>query len=129
MEVKIVWEAMHQDDGWFLARVFSGVNAVSVPPYKLFCEIHPSFRIYAFPVVLVRTHPKFLVHICQSCQPITALLTRGAGLQSRRLSRPTGEIMGGYCSCVLQLCRSNCSWRLFWASVALRRSVMGTLNS
>jgi hypothetical protein len=40
IEVKVVWEAVHQNDGWHLAQVFSGVNLVSVPAYKRSCEIH-----------------------------------------------------------------------------------------
>jgi hypothetical protein len=42
--MKVVWKAVHQNDGRFLARILSGVNAVTISLYKPLCEIHVSRR-------------------------------------------------------------------------------------
>ena len=40
VQMKIVRKAVHQDDARFLARIFSGVNAMFTVRYKAFYEIH-----------------------------------------------------------------------------------------
>lgn len=40
MEMKIIWEAMHQNDRGFLTRMVAGVNGVPTPLYELFGEVH-----------------------------------------------------------------------------------------
>jgi len=42
IKMKIVWEAMHQNDRRLLTRIFSGVNAVLVSLYKLFLQLRLS---------------------------------------------------------------------------------------
>jgi hypothetical protein len=38
--MKIIREAMHQDDRRLLPRIFSGVNAMLTSLHEVFCEIH-----------------------------------------------------------------------------------------
>ena len=38
--MKIIWEAMHQDDRRLLPCIFSDVNAMLISVHELFCEIH-----------------------------------------------------------------------------------------
>ncbi len=40
IEMKIIWEAVHQDDRRLLPCIFSDVNAMLISPYELFCETH-----------------------------------------------------------------------------------------
>ncbi len=42
IQMKVVWKAVHQNNGRLLARVLSGVNVVATPFYKPLCEIHAS---------------------------------------------------------------------------------------
>lgn len=40
IEMKIIWEAVHQDDRRLLPRIFSDVNAVLISLHELLYEIH-----------------------------------------------------------------------------------------
>ena len=44
VEVYVVWEAMHQNDCWFLSRVFSDVDPVLIPLYESLLVDHHSLR-------------------------------------------------------------------------------------
>ena len=44
IKMKIVWKAVHQNDGGLLARILANVNTVLISSYSMLQEVHFSYR-------------------------------------------------------------------------------------
>jgi len=50
--MKIIWDAVHQDDRRLLPCIFADVNAMLISLHELFCEIH-RYLVFATAFALI----------------------------------------------------------------------------